>query len=55
MSDDSKKSEKINWFAEVRGLFPARLPFPPGPDREEQLTALRAWLEGWLPRLARLG
>jgi 4-hydroxy-tetrahydrodipicolinate synthase len=41
--------------AEVRGLFPAQLPFPPGPDREAQLAELRSWLDGWLPRLARLG
>ena len=41
--------------AEARGLFPAQLPFPPGPDRREQLNELRSWFEGWLPRLARLG
>ena len=45
----------LKTVAEVRGLFPAQLPFPPGPDREAQLAELRAWLDGWLPRLARLG
>ncbi|MEZ5391894.1 MAG: dihydrodipicolinate synthase family protein [Bryobacterales bacterium] len=45
----------LKTVAEVRGLFPAQLPFPPGPDREAQLRELRGWLEGWLPRLARLG
>jgi 4-hydroxy-tetrahydrodipicolinate synthase len=45
----------LKTVAEVRGLFPADLPFPPGPDRAAQLTELRTWLEGWLPRLARLG
>jgi 4-hydroxy-tetrahydrodipicolinate synthase len=45
----------LKTVAEARGLFPARLPFPPGPDREAQLAELRAWFEGWLPRLGRLG
>ncbi len=45
----------LKTVAEARGLFPARLPFPPAPDRQAQLSELRTWLEGWLPRLARLG
>ena len=45
----------LKTVAEARGLFPADLPFPPGPDRQAQLAELRVWLDGWLPRLARLG
>lgn len=45
----------LKTVAEARGLFPAQLPFPPGPDREAQLAELRSWFEGWLPRIARLG
>ena len=42
-------------LAESRGLFPAQLPFPAGPEREAQIAELRSWFEGWLPRFARLG
>ncbi len=42
-------------IAEVRGLFPARLAFPPGEERERELDALRAWLPGWLERVEAAG
>jgi 4-hydroxy-tetrahydrodipicolinate synthase len=45
----------LKTIAEERGLFSARLPFPPGADRLEQLADFRKWLAGWLPRVAALG
>ncbi len=43
----------LKWVAERRGLYPARLPFPPGPDREAAAERFAAFFDDWLDRFLR--
>lgn len=41
----------LKHIAQWRGLFRARLPFAPSPQRRRQLREFQSWFEAWLPRM----